>query len=722
MFGFSGLGRNSKPFVLRLTNELTVFQRSLSNKPLHQLVKPSSGYRTHKILLGPATRPQLANGILLQIRCNSSASVPDPPTDSDLKPPPRSVAGDIKRLLKLARPEYKLLLAALVCLIVTSTVTMSLPLFIGKIIDTTKAKDAESASPNSVSELIKLKIPGSSDEDKEDEDKDTTKIFGLSQSVFYMSLGGIFLVGASTNFGRIYLLRSVGERLVARLRSRLFAKILSQDMYFFDVGPHGRGTGTGMKTGDLISRISSDTQIISKTLSGNISDGARATISGVVGLSMMCWVSWKLTLCMSLIFPPLILMSTVYGRRIKLLSRTIQENLGDMTKVIEEKFNGLKTIQSFAQQTPVVHEYNEEIKKIFQSSMLEGKLSGIFYGGNGFLGNITLIGLLIAGTNLINSGEITIGDLSSFMMYAVYTGSSIFGLGNFYTELMKGIGAAERIFELIELQPKITTSLGKKVLDLTEGDIVLKHIDFTYPSRQDSPIFKDLNLTIKKGQHICFVGPSGSGKSTVSQLLLRFYDPVDGEVLVNNHNIKDLNLNFYRKSIGYVLQEPLLFSGTIKDNITFGKGRKEVVKQEQIEEACKLSNSLNFIEEFPDKFDSVIGPSSNGAQLSGGQKQRISLARTLIKKPAILILDEATSALDSQLEEIVMRNLVKLTDDKGEKITIILIAHRLSTIKNSERIVVFNSHGEIVEDGEFADLFTNPDSELNKLLKSHDLH
>lgn len=714
MIGLGVSGRSVRSIALRINNELA-FSRSMSNKLASQLVKihPLSNSR-HKTPFVPVISPITVRGgsiNLRQIRHNSSDSIPSP--TNEVNPPPKSVRSDIQRLLKLAKPEYKLILAALLCLIITSTVTMSLPLFIGKIIDTAKPKESDgSTTPVSVISPDLLKTVSDTE--------DRVEIMGLTQSMFYLSLGGIFLFGACTNFGRIYLLRTVGEKLVARLRSRLFAKILSQDMYFFDVGPHGKRNG--MKTGDLISRISSDTQIISKTLSGNISDGARAMISGVVGLSMMCWVSWKLTLCMSLIFPPLIIMSTVYGRRIKLLSRTIQENLGDMTKVVEEKFNGLKTIQSFAQQTSVVHEFNGEIKKIYQTSMLEGKLSGIFFGGNGFLGNVTMIGLLIAGTNLINSGDITIGDLSSFMMYAVYTGSSIFGLGNFYTELMKGIGAAERIFELIELQPKITTSLGKKVTDLTDGDIVLKNIDFTYPSRQDSPIFHDLNLTIKKGEHICFVGPSGSGKSTVSQLLLRFYDPVKGEVLVNNHNIKDLNLNFYRKNIGYVLQEPLLFSGTIKDNITFGKEKNEVIKQDQIIEACKLSNSLNFIEEFPDKFESVIGPSSSGAQLSGGQKQRISLARTLIKKPAILILDEATSALDSQLEELVMRNLVNLTDENGEKITIILIAHRLSTIKNSERIVVFNSQGEIVEDGNFADLFTNPGSELNKLLKNHDLH
>ncbi|QFZ27129.1 putative ATP-dependent permease [Clavispora lusitaniae] len=600
---------------------------------------------------------------------------------------PRTLRDDFPRLMRLAKPEFGNLSGALLCLIATSTVSMSLPYFIGKIIDTTKEEE---------------------DEEKEEKEGEPL-ILGLPPTQFYSGLVILFVCGSIANFGRIYLLRSVGEKMVARLRSRLFAKVLSQDSYFFDVGP----TQKGMKTGDLISRLSSDTQIISKSLSGNISDGARSLISGCVGLSMMCWVSWKLTLCMSLIFPPLILMSTVYGRRIKKLSRTIQDSLGSMTKVSEEKFNGLKTIQSFAQQKAVVHEYNHEVKDIFNKSMLEGKLSGVYYSVNGFLGNITLIGLLVVGSRLITAGEITIGDLSSFMMYAVYTGSSVFGLGNFYTELMKGIGAAERIFELIESKPKITTSLGRKV-DNLHGDIEFRNVNFAYPSRENVKIFDNLNLTIKKDENVCFVGPSGSGKSTVSQLLLRFYDPLSGEIRVNDNNIKELNLNFYRSNIGYVQQEPLLFSGTIRENITFGKPDST---DEEIVYASKLSNAYNFINAFPNKFDTIIGPSSSGsAQLSGGQKQRISLARTLIKNPKLLILDEATSALDSRSEETVTKNLTDLC--KNNQVTIISIAHRLSTIKNSERIIVLNTRGHIVEDGKFENLLEDPNSKLNRLLKS----
>lgn len=322
-----------------------------------------------------------------------------------------------------------------------------------------------------------------------------------------------------------------------------------------------------------------------------------------------------------------------------------------------------------------------------------------------------MIGLLVIGTKLIGMNELTIGDLSSFMMYAVYTGSSVFGLGNFYTELMKGLGAAERVFELVEYKPKIINNIGKKLR--LKGEIIIKNVDFTYPSRPDV-IFENLNLHIKEGENICLVGPSGSGKSTISQLILRFYDPNNGQITVGDDSctdIKDLNLNDYRRQLGYVQQEPLLFSGTVRENVTFGK---QDATEEQIDNALELSHSLAFVKNLPDGLDTKIGASTS-TQLSGGQKQRISLARSLIKDPKILILDEATSALDSISEEQVMKNLSRLNREKG--VTIISIAHRLSTIKNSDRVVVFNEKGEIVEDGDFNKLHYDRNSHFNKLLK-----
>lgn len=686
-----------------------VFSKCLSNscKRITRIPTTTTTTTTFRLTIKPIRQQYLRpTSILQQVRFNSTSTVTNdnsaPKDESQSQSPPKTnkrpnMMADIAKLLRLAKPESKLIFFALLCLVATSATSMALPLIMGKIIDTAKTDEDDEEKEIET-------------DDKEKNNSSGQLIFGLPEPQFYSALAVLFIVSASTNFGRIYLLRSVGERLVARLRSRLFLKILAQDAYFFDIGP----SKVGMKTGDLISRISSDTQIISKSLSMNISDGMRAIISGCVGLSMMCYVSWKLTLCMSMIFPPLITMSWFYGRKIKALSKLIQENIGDMTKVTEEKLNGVKVIQSFSQQQSMVHNYNQEIKKIFISSMREAKLSGFFYSTNGLIGNVTMIGLLMMGTRLVSMGELTIGDLSSFMMYAVYTGSSVFGLGNFYTELMKGIGAAERVFELVEYKPKISNNLGRKV-DSLDGDIVLEDIDFKYPSRPDSIIFEGLNLKIKQGENVCLVGPSGSGKSTVSQLLLRFYDPDHGKIAIGDNEISELNLNHYRSQLGYVQQEPLLFSGTIKENILFGKDN---ATEEEIQKAVKLSYASHFIKNLPDGLETKIG-ASQSTQLSGGQKQRVSLARTLIRDPKILILDEATSALDSVSEEMVMRNLIELNREKG--ITLISIAHRLSTIRNSDRVIVFDQDGQIVEDGCFNELHNDPNSRFNQLLKSHNL-
>lgn len=657
------------------------------------LLRPVACTTFHPICRSYATR--VTNETEQEAQSQTRSSESSESKSEAEKAPKFNLIKEARRLFGLAKPEYGTLLAALLCLIATSSVSMLLPILIGKIIDSAKEK--------------RQRVEDAKDSTDQRTDDEELKILGLTPVPFYSGLLIIFTAGALANFGRIYLLRVVGEKMVARLRSRLFAKILSQDSYFFDIGP----SKTGMKTGDLISRLSSDSQIISKSLSGNLSDGARALISGTVGLSMMFWVSWKLTLYMGLLFPPLIFMSLTYGKRIKRLSRTIQDSLGSFAKVLEEKLNALKTIQSFSQQRAVIHGYNHEVRSIVKNSISEGKLSGIFYGMNGLLGNVAIVGLLSVGSSLVGNGEITIGDLSTYMMYAIYTGSSVYGLGNFHTELMKGIGASERVFEIMDLEPQIATHVGKKVGSLS-GDVEFRNVSFRYPSRLDSPIFTNFNLHVKKGEHVCLVGPSGSGKSTVSQLLLRFYDPNQGEVLINGQDIKDMNLNSYRYAIGYVQQEPVLFSGTIRDNIVFGRPNSS---DEEVEEAARLSNSFSFIDTFPDKLDTLVGPlSSDRAQLSGGQKQRLSLARTLIKRPDLLILDEATSALDSQLEKIVMQNLSALA--KQNKLTVILIAHRLTTIQNSERIIVLDVNGQIVEDGNFEELRQDPNSELNKLLKT----
>ncbi|KMU81103.1 ATP-binding cassette sub-family B member 10 [Coccidioides immitis RMSCC 3703] len=472
---------------------------------------------------------------------------------------------EIWRLVKIARPEAKVLSVAFMFLLASSSVSMSIPFSIGKILD---------IATNPSSEALEL--------------------FGLSLPWFYGALAGVLSLGAAANYGRIIILRIVGERIVARLRSRLFRRTYVQDAEFFDAN----------RVGDLISRLSSDTIIVGKSITQNLSDGLRSAVSGIAGFGMMAYVSLKLSGILALLFPPVAIAAFFYGRAIRNLSRKIQKNLGTLTKIAEERL-----------------------------------------GNTGFTGNMTILALLYVGGGMVQSGGITIGELTSFLMYTVYAGSSMFGLSSFYSELMKGVGAASRLFELQDRAPTISPTVGTKVKS-AQGPIRFENVKFSYPTRPAVTIFKDLDFEIPQGANVAIVGPSGGGKSTIAALLLRFYSPNTGKIFIDGKDITTMNAKSLRRKIGVVSQEPVLFSGTIAENISYGK--PEATRAEIIVAARKAN--CQFISDFPDGLDTHVG--ARGAQLSGGQKQRIAIARALIKDPDILILDEATSALDAESETL----------------------------------------------------------------------
>lgn len=561
---------------------------------------------------------------------------------------------EIWRLIKIARPESKALGAAFAFLLISSCITMSIPFSIGRILDL--ATNAEQS--------------------------DT--ILGLSVPVFYSVLGGIIAIGAAANYGRIVILRIVGERIVARLRSKLYRSTFVQDAEFFDAN----------RVGDLISRLGTDAIIVSKSITQNLSDGLRAFVSGVAGFGLMAYVSLKLSGILALLCPPVAVMAFFYGRAIRNLSRKMQKNLGSLTKVAEERLGNVKTSQSFAGELQEVHRYNKRIRSLFNIGKKEALISASFFSSTGLVGNLTILALLYAGGNMVKAGTITIGDLTSFLMYTAYAGSSMFGLSSFYSELMKGAGAASRLFELQDRKPKIPVTVGQKV-ESARGPIRFKDVTFSYPTRPAVTIFNGLDFEIPQGKNVAIVGPSGGGKSTIASLLLRFYTPTAGQILIDGKDITTMNAKSLRRKIGIVAQEPVLFSGTIGENIAYGKPHATT---EEIISAAKQAN-CQFISDFPDGLDTYVGP--RGAQLSGGQKQRIAIARALVKNPDILILDEATSALDAESETLVNSALTSLLRSNN---TTISIAHRLSTIKRSDTIVVLNSEGKVAEQGTYQEL------------------
>lgn len=436
---------------------------------------------------------------------------------------------EVWRLLKLAGPEMKTLSMAFSLLLISSSVSLSIPWSIGKIMDLANKADGQ------------------------------ITLFGLEPTTFYLGFAGLLALGASANFGRVVLLRIVGERIVARTRARLFKQTIVQNAEFFDAN----------RVGDLISRLGVDTTIVGKSITQNLSDGLRALVTGGAGLAMMTWTSPHLTTVLFVMLPPVAVAATFFGRAIRNLSRQVQKALGTLTKIAEERLGNVKTTQAFVSEAPEVGRYSKQVKKIFELGKRDAFLNASFFGTTGFLGNMTILALLYVGGGMVQSGSITVGQLSSFLLYAAFTGSSMFGLSGFYTELMKGSGAASRIFELQDSKPTIYPSVGDPVKS-ARGQIEFNHVKFSYPTRPAVTIFEDISFRISPGSNVAIVAASGAGKSTVAQLLLRFYAPNSGTISINGKDIATMNAQQLRRKIGYVGQEPVLFSGTIAENIAYG--------------------------------------------------------------------------------------------------------------------------------------------------------
>ncbi|KAK5129441.1 multidrug-resistance transporter mdr2 [Meristemomyces frigidus] len=572
---------------------------------------------------------------------------------------------EVVRLMMIARPELKTLSWAFLFLLVSSSISMSVPFSIGKIMD---------AASN-----------------------DSDKLFGLPPNQFYLALGALLATGACANYGRIIILRIVGERIVTKLRSQLFKRTFVQNAEFFDAN----------RVGDLISRLGSDTIIVGKSITQNVSDGLRSFVTATAGFTLMGYVSLKLTGVLAICFPPVAIGAYLYGRAIRNLSRRIQSNLGTLTKIAEERLGNVRTSQAFAGELQEVHRYNQQVRKIFTLGRREAYISATFFSASGFMGNMTFLAVLWVGGGMVKSGAISIGELSSFLMYTAYAGSSLFGLSGFYSELMKGVGAASRLFELQDRKAEISPTKGDLVKS-ARGAIEFKNVSFAYPTRPAVHIFKDISFTIPQGTNVAIVAPSGAGKSTVASLLLRFYQPTGGVISIAGKDIESMNAKQLRRKIGYVGQEPVLFSGSIAENIAYGRPR---ATRSEIVAAARQAN-CQFISDFPEGLETFVG--ARGTQLSGGQKQRIAIARALLKNPDILILDEATSALDAESETLVNQALHRMLEGNN---TTISIAHRLSTIQRSDSIICFGADGKVAQVGTYADLSADKEGAFAKLME-----
>ncbi|XP_054297750.1 ATP-binding cassette sub-family B member 10, mitochondrial isoform X3 [Pongo pygmaeus] len=558
--------------------------------------------------------------------------------------------------------------AAVGFLTMSSVISMSAPFFLGKIIDVIYTSPTVDYSDN----LTRL----------------------------CLGLSAVFLCGAAANAIRVYLMQTSGQRIVNRLRTSLFSSILRQEVAFFDK----------TRTGELINRLSSDTALLGRSVTENLSDGLRAGAQASVGISMMFFVSPNLATFVLSVVPPVSIIAVIYGRYLRKLTKVTQDSLAQATQLAEERIGNVRTVRAFGKEMTEIEKYAIKVDHVMQLARKEAFARAGFFGATGLSGNLIVLSVLYKGGLLMGSAHMTVGELSSFLMYAFWVGISIGGLSSFYSELMKGLGAGGRLWELLEREPKLPFNEGVILNEKSfQGALEFKNVHFAYPARPEVPIFQDFSLSIPSGSVTALVGPSGSGKSTVLSLLLRLYDPASGTISLDGHDIRRLNPVWLRSKIGTVSQEPILFSCSIAENIAYGADDPSSVTAEEIQRVAEVANAVAFIRNFPQGFNTVVG--EKGVLLSGGQKQRIAIARALLKNPKILLLDEATSALDAENEYLVQEALDRLMDGR----TVLVIAHRLSTIKNANMVAVLDQ-GKITEYGKNEELLSKPNGIYRKLM------
>jgi ABC-type multidrug transport system fused ATPase/permease subunit len=570
--------------------------------------------------------------------------------------------GVVRRIISLAKPETKLMVAGMAGLAVSTAISLITPIGIGKLVD------AINLPPDEALQALKT-------------------------IAWYLS--GLFIVGGVAVVGRVSAIQVTGNRIAKRLRTDLFSAIMKQDTAFFDKS----------KTGELVNRLSTDVTIVSDTLTQTIVGGLRSLAEATGGVILLLFLSIKLTGTALAIFPALGVGGVFYGRYVRKLYKNYMDSLAHTTTLAQEKISSIRTVRQFARENYEIKKYEERVHENYLIGNRVGILRGAFYSSIFTATNFAMLAVLYLGGVDVIAGSLTVGNLTSFLLYSVYVGISFTNLSSIYGDVMKAVGSSERIFELLDTKETIPLNVGKK-LDYIEGRIEFNNVWFAYPTRTDTYILQDFSLKVEPGTVVAIVGGSGTGKSTLIALIDRLYDIERGMITIDNVDIKDLQPTWLRENIGVVSQEPVLFDTSIKDNIRYGC---DGCTDEQIIESAKKAHAHEFIQGFPDGYETKVG--ERGVSLSGGQKQRIAIARTILKNPKLLILDEATSSLDANSEFYVQEALQELMKDK----TVIVIAHRLSTIKRANVVAVM-ANGKIAEIGTHDSLRSNENGMYTQLV------
>ena len=568
------------------------------------------------------------------------------------------------RAFEFIRPYRWHLIGGMLLLFMTSLLFMGLPYLIGEMIDVAEGESKTGLTLNQV---------------------------GLVMAVILV-LQGLF------GYLRVLLFAKVSEYGVADVRKAVFQRIISLPIPFFEEN----------KVGDLVSRVTGDVDQLYTTFSITLAEFLRQIIILIVGVVLLAVTTPKLSLIMLGTIPVVVISAIFFGRYIRKLSKARQKELADSNALLGEAVQSIQVVKAFVSEVTEVRKYGGSIGNVIQIAMKYAHARALF----SIFIIVILFGALFfiiySGASMVQSGVMTSGDLVSFVTITFIIGGSIASLGNFYPQILGALGASERLREILRMQPEVDIESTKTVKPLfVEGNIEFRNVEFSYPTRPDIPVLKGIDIDIKAGQKIALVGPSGVGKSTIIQLLLRFYPLVKGEILVDGVNIYDHNLRDFRAIMSIVPQEVILFAGSIRDNILYGKPD---ATEEEVIAAAKQSNSWEFISSFPEGLDTTIG--ERGIKLSGGQRQRIAIARAILVNPAILLLDEATSSLDGDSEQIVQDALEKLMEGR----TSIIIAHRLTTIRDVDKIYVLED-GIISEQGTHQELLEIDNGFYNTQIK-----
>lgn len=489
---------------------------------------------------------------------------------------------------------------------------------------------------------------------------------------------------------RYYQVTWIGERLAADLRQRVFDHLLTLEPSFFESASDGRAAG------EIASRLTADTSVLQSLFGSSVSLALRNLVM-LVGAVVLMLVTQPWLSAMVLIGIPATLLPIVwYGRRVRRLSRTSQNHVAELGRYAEEALSGIQTLQAFTHEAVDKAHYGQRVEQAFGSAV-ERTQQRAWLTGAAMLVVFTAVGLMLwQGGQAVLAGTMSAGELSAFIFYAVLAAGAIATLAEVAGDVQRAAGAAERLLELLDTQPAIQSPEKSHVLPLpVRGDIALETVSFTYPGRE-TPALEGFDLHIQSGERVAIVGPSGAGKSTLLALLLRFYDPSQGRITLDGSDIRTLDLAALRSVMGLVAQEPVLFSGSVAENLRYGDPNADI---ERLRIAAEDASALDFIDALPQGFDTPLGP--GGVQLSGGQRQRLAIARALLKNPAVLLLDEATSALDAESERLVQQALDRLMVGR----TSIVIAHRLATVIAADRLLVLDG-GKLVAAGTHAELLT----------------